>query len=101
MSASSTPSAGATNWKSTENLGFDAALFPATQVDPALKERVLNDILHGEFDEIQPKGLFRRLIFKYRRWRANAWKHHLCYKDSLWSAFWSGVWGHLLKPKGI
>ena len=84
-----------------EDLGFDASLFPTAQFDRATKDRVLNDILHGEFDEAQPKGLLRRLIFKYRRWRANAWKHRLCYKDSLWSAFWTGVWGHILKPKGI
>jgi len=84
-----------------EDLGFDASLFPTAQFDPALKERVLNDILINEFQEKQPKSLLRRLLFKFRRWKANAWKHQLCYNDTMWSAFWSGVWGHILKPKGI
>ena len=84
-----------------EDLGFDASLFPIAHFDPALKERVLNDILHNEFQEKQPKDLLRRLLFKFRRWKANAWKHKLCYTESMWSAFWSGVWGHLLKPSSI
>ena len=84
-----------------EDLGFDARLFPTTQFDYALKERVLNDILHNEFQEEQPKSLLCRLLFKFRRWKANAWKHKLCYNDTMWSALWSGVWGHILKPRGI
>jgi len=84
-----------------EDLGFEASLFPAAQFDPAMKERVLNDILSREFNEEEPTQPLRRLIFKYRRWKANGWKHKLCYKDSMWSAFWSGVWGHVLKPSSI
>lgn len=84
-----------------EDLGFDASIFPTAYFDLAVKERVLNDILHSEFQEEQPKGLLRRLLFKFRRWKNNAWKHKLCYNDTMWSAFWSGVWGHILKPKGI
>lgn len=84
-----------------EDLGFDASLFPTAQFDPAMKERVLNDILSREFNEEEPTQPLRRLFFKYRRWKANGWKHKLCYKDSMWSAFWSGVWGHILKPSSI
>ena len=32
------------------------------------------------------------VLFKFRRWKGSAWKHELCYKESMWSAFWSGVW---------
>ena len=69
--------------------------------DEGLKERVLNEILFPEFSEKEPKGLLPRVSFKYRRWKANGWKHELCYKESMWSAFWSGVWNHLLKPASI
>lgn len=84
-----------------EELGFDASVFPVGQPDPALKARVLADIISPENGSEMPKGLFARVIWKYRRWRANAWKHRLCYSESMWSAFWSGVWGHILKPGSI
>ena len=84
-----------------EDLGFSSALFPTIQFLPAVKERVLNDILSREFSEKEEGGFLRRAVFKYRRWRANAWKHELCFSESMWSAFWSGVWGHLMKPASI
>ncbi len=84
-----------------EELGFDANHFNYLHFDPNLKDRVLNEILSPEFSGETPSSLFPRLAFKYRRWRANTWKHRLCYPDSMWSAFWSGVWGHLLKPRSI
>lgn len=80
------------------DLGFDVKLFPKVQFQPELKDRVLNDILSPEFSEKESGGFLSRALFKYRRWRANAWKHELCFSESLWSAFWSGVWGHLMKP---
>lgn len=84
-----------------EDLGFDVSVFPDTQFDAALKERVLNDTLSPEFNEVSPSGFFRRLAFKYRRWHANAWKQDLCYGDSRFKSFWTGVWGHLMKPSSI
>lgn len=89
-----------------EDLGFDFGRFLAyglrlTNVDKELKKRVLGDILEPEFNEEQPKRLLPRAWFRYRRWQANAWKQRLCYNESRWSAFWSGVWSHLLKPNSI
>lgn len=81
-----------------EDLGFDVKLFSQVQFQPQLKKRVLNDVLSPEFSEKESGGFFSRAVFKYRRWKANKWKHELCFNDSLWSAFWSGVWGHLMKP---
>ena len=83
------------------DLGFDVNIFPKVQFDPHLKDRVLHDILAPEFDENMPSGLLKRLSWKWRRWKANEWKHKLCYNESMWSAFWSGVWAHLLKPRSI
>ena len=80
------------------DLGFNVKLFPNVQFQPELKDRVLNDILSPEFSERESGVFFSRAVFKYRRWKANEWKHELCFNDSLWSAFWSGVWGHLMKP---
>lgn len=84
-----------------DDLGFDASLFPKAVVDSQMKQRVLNEILNPEFNEVQPSGLLPRIAFKYRRWKANGWKHQLCYKESRWSAFWTGTWNHILKPSSI
>ena len=84
-----------------EELGFDAYLFNGVQFNPALKDRVLEDILNPKFPREEPKNLITRLVFKCRRWIGNAWKHELCYKESLLSGFWSGVKNHLLKPASI
>lgn len=78
-----------------------ASVPPAATVDPLLKNRVWNEILSPEFQGTMPARLLPRIVYKFHRWKANGWKHELCYKDTLWSAFWAGVWGHLLKPKSI
>lgn len=84
-----------------EDLGFSPNIFPSVQFLPRLKERVLNEILDPVIPNDKPQELFFRIVWKVKRWKANRWKHELCYKESMWSAFWSGVWGHLLKPKSI
>lgn len=83
------------------DLGFDVKMFPNVQFDPAQKDKVLADILSPEFSGKEPRELISRVVFKWRRWKANEWKHKLCYKESMWSSFWSGVWNHLLKPSSI
>ena len=86
-----------------KDLGFEASLFPSAfgVVDDSLKKRVLEEIVSPEFSGEMPTTLLERVAFKLRRWKANGWKHKLCYKESMWSAFWSGVWNHLLKPSSI
>ena len=84
-----------------EDLGFNVKLFPYIQFNPTVKERVVNDILSPEYEADEPKRLLPRLLYKYRRWKGNAWKQKLCYNESRWSAFWSGIWKHLLKPSNI
>lgn len=83
------------------DLGFDAKILPSVQFRPDLKDKVLKDILYPKYSASEPSSLIPRLLYKYRRWQGNAWKQKLCYSESRWSAFWSGVWGHLLKPKSI
>lgn len=83
------------------DLGFDVSLFPKVQFIPELKDRVIEEILIPEYSVEVPRGLSKRIYFKIRRWKANEWKHRLCYKDSMWSAFWSGIWNHIQKPSSI
>ena len=84
-----------------EDLGFSSSIFPTIQFDTYLKGRVLNDILSPEFNEKEMGGIISRTIFKYRRWKANQWKHKLCFNESMFSAFLSGIWNHLMKPSSI
>lgn len=84
-----------------ENFRFDSQVFPKVQFNPILKDRVLQEILSPEFSSTVPKGFIKRVAFKLRRWKANEWKHQLCYKESMYSSFWTGVWNHLLKPSSI
>lgn len=84
----------------TNDLGFKINSYVGANqnLDIKLKQRVLNEILSPEFSEKESGGFASRAIFKFRRWRTNAWKHRLCFSESMWSAFWSGVVGHLIKP---
>lgn len=84
-----------------EDFGFGAEIFHQVQFNPGIKERVLNEIISPQYGAELPDGLLKRLIFKVRRWSGSGWKHRLCYKESMWSAFWSGVWNHMLKPSSI
>lgn len=96
-----TPAFNMFNGICVEDFGFNAEIFPIVQFDPFLKERVFNDILEPEFSGETPKFMIPRLFFKFHRWNANGWKNELCFKESMWSAFWSGVWGKILKPSQI
>lgn len=84
-----------------EELGFGASIFNGVQFNPNLKEKVLNDILEPKYPREEPKFLIPRLLFKYRRWKGNAWKHQMCYNEPLIDGFWSGMKNHLLKPASI
>lgn len=84
-----------------DDLGFNPQIFPSVQFNPSLKDRVLNEILEPDQVHNGNKGLVLRIASTFRRWKDSAWKHELCYKESMWSAFWFGVWGHLLKPSSI
>ena len=84
-----------------EDLGFSVNFFPTVQFIPELKESVLEDILEPEYTAAEPKGFFPRVIYKYKRWQGNAWKQKMCYGESRWGMFWSGIWAKILKPASI
>lgn len=84
-----------------DELGFNASGFPYIQFNPFVKERILKDTLAPEFETKTPKNVWKRVPFKFRRWKANQWKRELCYEDGQFRTFMGGVWNHLLKPAGI
>ena len=84
-----------------EDLGFPIDIFPEVQFVPELKERVLKDILDPEYTAAEPSRFLSRMIYKCKRWQGNAWKQKMCYGESRWSAFWSGIWAKILKPTSI
>ena len=85
------------------DLGFAPNIFPSVQYNPTLKERVLKDTLEPEYDwmDAHRLGFLKRILFKYKRWKAAAWKRELCYGESNWSSFWMSIWSHVLKPSSI
>ena len=96
------------NYICVHHLGFAEEIFPPINPNllsgqdlPQLADRILADMISPEFSENEPRGLFPRVFFKYRRWRANAWKNRLCYKEGLFSSFLVSAWAHLLKPRSI
>jgi len=84
----------------TRYLGFDwEVAVPAP--DKSLVDRVFNDIIEPEFNERIPKGFLSGIWQRWRRWRANSWKHRITYSESLWTTFWHQVVAHLMKPSSL
>lgn len=88
-----------------DDLGFDSLMFRDYSVGSGgsvefkdMKERILTDILEPAYGSAEPRGLVKRLLFKYERWQGNAWKQKLCYSESRWGTFWRGIWAKMLKP---
>lgn len=79
-------------------LGFDASLFPALEVDERLIERSLNDMLSPEFQKESHKNALAEIVYRFRRWNANRWKHDMVYRESAWQSLCTQVWSHVLKP---
>lgn len=84
-----------------EELGFSASIFPIVQFLPHLKDKVFNDILNPEFQHEPPKRIIARLVFKFKRWKANKWKRELCYGETGFSNLINGLWAHIMKPQTI
>lgn len=83
-------------------LGLNERKIPPFERDAALEQRVLEDILEPEFNEVLPKSNVVNVVwFKSRRWWANRWKHRIVYREGLLQTFIQSVWCHLLKPKSI
>ena len=79
-------------------LGFDASLFPALEADERLVERSLNDMLSPEFQMETHKNALTEIVYRFRRWNANRWKHDMVYRESVLLSLCTQVWSHVLKP---
>lgn len=85
-----------------DRLGFPDNVFPTTERQNKMEERILNDIFRPESDEKKPHvGLFAVLSFKTRRWWRNRWKHQLVYNDNLIMTFMTLAWSHLMRFETI
>ena len=84
-----------------DKFGLDPSCFLPERVDPELQDRVLADIISPEFNEQMPKNIILRVIGKYKRWRANSWKHKMVYRESLLRTFLVQFRSHLMKPASI
>ena len=84
-----------------EDLGFETAIFPTVQYNPVLKDEVLKEIVAPLFSAQMPSNIVKRVIYKYRRWRASEWKRKLCFNENMIDSFISGVRSHLIKPSTI
>lgn len=86
-----------------EDLGFLGNIFPSVQYNPFMKDRVLKEVFQPEFDwtKAHNKNVFKRILFKYKRWKGSAWKRELCCGEGPLESFIWGVRSHLLKPSSI
>lgn len=84
-----------------EDLGFSVSNLPVLQFPPFLKDRIFQDIISPMFKHEPPSFILTRLVFKYKRWKANEWKRSLCYNESGISNLLSSLWAHLIKPQTI
>lgn len=79
---------------------LDIEALADAEMDTDTTLRIFNDILQPEFSERKPQGgLVAILLFKWRRWWANRWKHRLVYREGLTSTLLVQLRSHLLKPK--
>ena len=84
-----------------EDLGFSPDIFCEIRYLPSIKEKMLKDIFSPEYTAVEPNFFISRLIYKYKRWRGNAWKRKICYEESDSIAFVKGLWYHILKPSSL
>lgn len=82
-------------------LGFPADAFPNFERDEALETRVINDIFAPEFNENVPHGFLKGLLFKYKRWKANSWKHRITFPETITETLLTQFFAHLLKPASL
>lgn len=86
-----------------EDLGFQASVFPSVQYNSFMKDRVLEEIFQPEFDwtKAHNKNTFKRVLFKFKRWKGGAWKRKLCCGEGPLESFVWSVRSHLMKPSSI
>lgn len=74
---------------------------PSIERKPDLEKRIIEDILHPEFDEKKPQKLIPVLWFKAKRWWFNRWKHPLIYNEWWLPMLLTLAWSHLRRIETI
>lgn len=67
---------------------------------PHLADRCLQDIFFPAYPDIPEQGI-SSIWPRYKRFRANAWKHRIVYPEPVWWTFLQSSFAHLIKPKTI
>ena len=91
----------ALNTLCVEELGFRPDCFPVLERERVLADRIIDNIISPEFTEELPSGFIAGLFFKYRRWRAGAWKQKIVFRESLFLTFFVQIGAHLSKPASL
>ncbi len=81
-----------------EDLGFNSAIFHGVQFKPGLKDKILNDIFNPEYPLKKSSNLIKNIVMSYSRWKGNAWKRDLCYKEKPQLGLLGGIMSLLMKP---
>ena len=83
--------------------GVSQDMIPHFPCNSKLEDRILNDILSQDecISELQNRYLLSRVLFRFRRWWRNRWKHRIVYNEGLIQTFFTQVYSHLLKPKSL
>lgn len=80
-----------------------ACPYLGVSLDETLRERVVNEILYGEFsdDMPDPSQVVKRLSFKWKRRWQGRWKHNLC-SNTPWIVDLSyAIFAKIMKPRTI
>ena len=72
----------------------------AVEKDNMADERFVRDIVYGGLRDHESENV-GRIMWKMRRWRANAWKRRMVYADSQAALLLSSISAHGLKPQSI
>lgn len=83
-------------------LGYECPYLVASS-DERLRERVVNEILYGEFQDDMPvpTQVVRRIAFKWRRRWQGRWKHNLCTNTPWMVDLCYGIVAKIMKPRTI
>lgn len=79
-------------------LGFEASLFPVLPVKDALVDRSFADVMHPEVEKEQHENTILEIIFRFKRWWKNRWKHDMVFRENIWQSLVTQLVSHILKP---
>ncbi len=81
-------------------LGLSRDWVPEIDVNENLVDRIIKDIIHPEFDLTPPNnGILSLMVFKWKRWKSNIWKHKIVYNESMPLTLYTLIKSRFIIPK--